>query len=560
MRIKIKPEVQIVIILLIPVILWVYFAKHFITKMHINFGPLGNTEDFFETIFIIFTSAMLYFSIKTLRKKIEQSGKEYLQLFKINSVPMWIYDKKTLQFLLVNDAAIKSYGYSRDEFLSMTIKDIRPMEELNRLEADLQQNWVGFKNAGMWKHKKKNGSIIIAQVCADNVMLHKKECRLISAHNVTALFKAKDEIRKGFKKVVANEELMQTAEQLANFGSWEYEIVTENVKFSDGMFRLYGYIPQSVASTFNLFLEHVHPEDLEYVKKVHVEAIRNFASLKFEFRIIDKNGVLKYIRSGLRILRNDQHEPILLRGFNLDITETQLSVERLKQSHQELQALATHLENIREEERTDIAREIHDELGQQLTAIKFDISWVKSKLQQDAAPLSEKITEAIGLVDDTIKSVRKIASKLRPIMLTELGLPAALKWQSKEFEKRTGIPCFFTENFGNYDIDKSVSFTFFRVYQEVLTNITRHSCATRVDSSLLLDHEYLILKIIDNGTGFDQEEVKSKKSLGLIGIKERALSMNAELIIQSMKGKGTTITIKLLCAQTSKTENIEVTT
>ena len=557
MKIKIKPEALIAIIILIPVVVWVFFADDVITK-EISSSPLGNTKDLCETIFIFFTTVILYFSIKILREKAEQSGKEYLQIFKINSVPMWIFDKKTLTFLLVNDAAVKSYGYSREEFLSMNIKDIRSIDEVNKLEANLQQNWSGFKNVGLWKHKKKNGSIIIVEVIADDITLHKKVCRLISAHNVTALFKAKDKIRKEVKNKVVNEELMATAEQLANFGSWEYEMAKGNFKCSDGMFRIYGYLPQCVTSTYQLFLDHIYPDDIEYVKKVHFEALNNFASPKFEFRILDKNGQLKYIRSGLRIVRNDQQEPILLRGFNLDITETKLSVERLKQSHQESQALAAHLENIREEERTDIAREIHDELGQQLTAIKFDISWVKSKLQQDAVPLSEKITEAIGMVDETIKSVRKIASKLRPIMLAELGLSAALKWQSKEFEKRTGIPCTFTENFKNKDIDKSAAIALFRIYQEALTNITRHSCATRVDSSLRLDNEYLILQIKDNGIGFDPEKVKSKKSLGLVGLRERTLSMDAELILQSRKGIGTIIIIKLLYDQVCKKEEMEI--
>ena len=557
MKIKIKPEVLVAITILIPVIIWIFFAKDFITK-NTSSGPMGNTEELCETIFILFITIVFYLSIKTLRKKAEQSGKEYLQIFKINTVPLWIYDKETLHFLVVNDAATKFYGYSREEFLSMTIKDIRTEEEVKKLEDDLRVNSSGFKNVGLWKHKKKNGSIIIIQATTDDITLNKKVCRLVSAHDVTALLNARDEIRKGAKKVVDNEELMQTAEQLANFGSWEYEMAKGNFKCSDGMYRLYGYLPQCIESTYQLFLNHIHPEDLEYVKKVHVEALHNFASPKFEFRIIDNNGQLKYIRSGLSIVRNDQQEPILLRGFNLDITATQLSVERLKQSHHELQALASHLENIREEERTDIAREIHDELGQQLTAIKFDISWVKSKLQQDAMPLSEKITEAIGMVDETIKSVRKIASKLRPIVLAELGLSEALKWQSKEFEKRTGIPCYFTENFENNDINKCISIAFFRIYQESLTNITRHASATRVDSSLSLDNEYLTLQIKDNGVGFDPEEVKSKKSLGLVGLKERTLSMDAELTLQSIKGKGTTITIKRLYNQACKIKEVEL--
>lgn len=561
-KIKINPEVLIVIIITIPVLIWIFFAKNYLNKLDVSFGPFDKAEDLFETIFIFFIIIIVYFPLKSLRKRTQQAAKDYLQLFKINSVPMWIFDKKTLQFLLVNDAAVETYGYSREEFLAMTIKEIRPKEEWNKLDTDLKRNQIGYKDIGMWTHMKKDGSLLTVQITADNVLFQKKECRLISAHNVTALLEAEAGLKEEVKNKAAYQEIMQSAEQMANFGSWEFDITTQKVKCSDGIFRLFGYEPNSVEVSFDLCLTHIYPDDVEFVKemysqfvdKIFLTALNTDSSPNFAFRIIDKNSQLKYICAGLRIIRNDQNTPIRLRGFNLDITETQLSVEKLKKSHQKLQSLAAHLEDIREEERTDIAREIHDELGQQLTAIKFDISWVKTKLPQDALPVKEKITEAIEMVDETIRSVRRIASKLRPVILDELGLPAALKWQSNEFEKRTGIQCLFTENFNNKEIDKVVAIAFFRIFQEALTNVTRHSCATRVDSSLFLDDKYLQLHVTDNGAGFDPEEVKLKKSLGLVGLKERAIAMNAVLVLDSTKGKGTTITIKLPVNEVCKTE------
>lgn len=547
MRKYIKTELILTLIFIILGIFWIYFGEHLITGVNFKLKLWGSLENLCEVFFVIIASSTLYFSVNHLRRRIEQSGKEFQNLFEMNPVPTWIFDKKTLKFLLVNDAAIKTYGYSREEFLAMTIKDIRPEEEEIKLEDNLIKTRNGLRNTGIWKHKRKDGSIIIAKVSGDNVIINKKECRLISAHNVTTLFKAKDKMRESYKLVVADKELMRNAEELANFGSWELDFVSQALKCSDGMLKLYGYTDKNEPISFESVLEHIHPEDLNFVKRVYNEAIYNFTSPKLEFRIIGKNGIVKYIRSDLTIERNSQNDPIRLRGFNLDITETKLSIEKVRQSHKELQALAIHLENIREEERIDIARDIHDELGQQLTGIKYHISWIKSRLAPEASTVQETINEAMELVDDTIKSVRRIASKLRPIVLEENGLLAAIHWQTKDFEKRTGIQCTFTENFkpDDIDFDKHIAISLYRIYQEALTNITRYSGATCVDASLLLNQDYLLLQVVDNGKGFDPEEIKSKKTLGLIGMKERVLSMNAELFIQSNIGQGVSISIKI---------------
>jgi PAS domain S-box-containing protein len=228
-----------------------------------------------------------------------------------------------------------------------------------------------------------------------------------------------------------------------------------------------------------------------------------------------------------------------------DITEKLRSKEELEASRDQLRNLSSYLEKIREDERTNIAREIHDELGQQLTGLKMDVSWISKKIKSDDAAINEKIHGMTKLIDDTVKTVRKIASELRPGILDDLGLVAALDWQSKEFEKRTGIKCYFTSDNIEYNFNKTISTGIFRIYQEALTNVARHSKASKVESSIVINNDEMIdINIKDNGIGMSNEN-SGRSTLGLVGMKERAFMMDGQLIIDSQEGKGTRINLKI---------------
>ena len=203
---------------------------------------------------------------------------------------------------------------------------------------------------------------------------------------------------------------------------------------------------------------------------------------------------------------------------------------------------------MREEERTSIAREIHDELGQQLTGLKMDISWLTRKLVTDDPVIKERTKEMIELADETVKTVRRISSDLRPGILDDLGLIAALEWQCAEFEKRSGIKSAFSASVTEVNCDRNLATGIFRVYQEALTNVMRHSGASKVDSTLAEKGSKIILTITDNGKGFDLFEAKNKKTLGLLGMQERARMFGGELNIISEKNKGTTITLAVSVA------------
>jgi PAS domain S-box-containing protein len=223
-----------------------------------------------------------------------------------------------------------------------------------------------------------------------------------------------------------------------------------------------------------------------------------------------------------------------------------IAIER-KQMEEQLGALNAHLERAREEERTGIAREIHDELGQAMTGLKMDVAWLERRLSASDAPLSPEMRGRIaamsGLIDETIGQVRRISAELRPGVLDHLGLLAALEWQAKEFEKRMGTACVIHSSVESVELARDASTAVFRIFQEALTNVARHAAATRVDVRLDRSGNRLSLVIADNGKGIREGAAKSPTSLGLLGIRERARRMGGEVEVSASQTGGTTVSL-----------------
>jgi PAS domain S-box-containing protein len=228
-----------------------------------------------------------------------------------------------------------------------------------------------------------------------------------------------------------------------------------------------------------------------------------------------------------------------------DITEHKQAEAKLIRSHEQLHKLADHLQSVREEERTNMAREIHDELGQALTGLKMDLSWLTRQMPYDQTHILEKIDTMSELIGRTQKVVQRISSELRPGLLDDLGLIAAIEWQAEEFKKRTGITCSLRIEPRDITIDERRATVLVRIFQETLTNVARHAQATRVSVSLKEKDGDLKLRVRDNGTGITKEQISDPKSFGLIGIKERVFSWGGKVTISGRPGKGTTVVARM---------------
>jgi PAS domain S-box-containing protein len=228
-----------------------------------------------------------------------------------------------------------------------------------------------------------------------------------------------------------------------------------------------------------------------------------------------------------------------------DITERKQAEEAIRTSEEHLRNLTAYIQKVSEIERTNIAREVHDELGQALTVLKIDLSWIRKRLMQDQAPVIEKIDAMLKIIDKTIMTVKKISTDLRPGLLDDLGLSAAIEWQSEEFEKRTGIHCSLMIEPKDITFDKDRNTALFRILQETLTNIARHAEATEVAISLYVTDGRIQLTVEDNGRGIRDEELASPQSFGLMGMRERAIMFGGSTVIQGVPGRGTTVTVKI---------------
>jgi signal transduction histidine kinase len=212
---------------------------------------------------------------------------------------------------------------------------------------------------------------------------------------------------------------------------------------------------------------------------------------------------------------------------------------------EQLQNLTRHLQDVGETERTRLAHELHDELGQTLTAMKMDVAWILSKLPEDQSALRARAVDLAKLAAHTLKAVRRLSQEMRPGVLDDLGLSAALEWQAAEFADRTGILCRVSAAVDEARLTKHQVTALFRIVQESLTNASRHAEATEIHIHLEQSDNAVTLRVIDNGRGIRDEEVKGGRSLGLLGMHERAAAAGGSTTIEGAPGRGTTVTVTI---------------
>lgn len=260
--------------------------------------------------------------------------------------------------------------------------------------------------------------------------------------------------------------------------------------------------------------------------------------------------IVVFSMSALREQKENLEKRVEERTATLEseIAEHTRTEGELRVSREQLRALAARLESMREEEGKRIAREVHDNLGQALTVLNMNLFELGGKVSElDNEPQRESLLSGIrnmsNLIDTTVHSVREIATELRPRMLDDLGLAAAMEWQARDFQERTGIQCEFISD--DINLDQECATGLFRIFQEIMTNVARHSKATRVNIRLKDDTDKIILEVEDDGRGINEEEIRNPRSLGLLGMRERALLFEGNINIRAGQGRGTIVTVNV---------------
>jgi len=355
--------------------------------------------------------------------------------------------------------------------------------------------------------------------------------------DVTSQRQANELIRRQADIINQIQEAVITTDMNGDVTSWNH-----------GAELLLGYTAEEALGKHISF---IYPtEDHEFLEQDVLAPVKTKGSHQVEVRRRTKSGALRFAQLSLTLLRNDHGDPIGIVGYSMDITDRKRGEEALLASRNQLAALAVRLESVREEERGRIALEVHDVLGQALTGLKLDVSWVYKQIFEshgsfEPTSVLSRLAMSLELVDATIQSVREIATTLRPGVLDQLGLEAAIEWQAQEFRHRTGIACSTSISPDHIGVGTEQSTALFRILQEVLTNVVRHAHATEVDIRLEETREHVIMQVKDNGIGITAIEQSGPQAFGLLGMRLRAQQQGGTFDIQGTSGTGTMVTVRI---------------
>ncbi len=480
------------------------------------------------------TAAELSRTNEALQKREEKLEQE--QLFTkalLDSIPgiFYLYTYPELRMVTWNKQHETLFGYDASEMRGRHVLEWHQPESRDVVMKSL----VNFLESGLatveTKLLAKDGHSIPFLLTAVKFESNGQNFLIGIGTDVTKRKEAEDAL-------LESEATLTKAQQIAHLGNWELDSLTQTMHWSDETYRIFGYAPHTVSSSIGLFTGSIYPDDAPLMQRAISDALNLGTPFSLDHRMVLPGGEVRFVHEQAEIIFDTDGKPQKLIGTIQDITDRKRIEEELKSSLEQLQQLSQYIEQVRENERIAISRELHDDLGQALTAVKIDLGIIKHKIPDAEVVL--KINKVTALVGDTIKTVQRLTSQLRPEIIDDLGLEAAIEWYTSEFSERTAIE--ISLNMDKVDgISAGDSLIIFRILQESLTNIARHSRAVKVAIALGIKEDFINLWISDDGIGITEKQRNSKQSFGLISMKERAASLGGTFDISSENSKGTLI-------------------
>ena len=473
---------------------------------------------------------------KIVQKKLRSSEEKFSNAFHVSPAALTITRISDGKFIEVNDSFLRIFEFNREEVIGHTSTELKLWSLAERKKLiNKQLESGGLRNFEL-KVKSKSGKIVNILFSSRPMKLEGEICHVTTMIDITEQKKADEALKKSRALLEENLDKIR--------------IITQNtpdiIVGHDKDLRLTLFInpplgikeSEVIGKTDYDVLSKPEADKLTLIK---TRVIETGKSENIETTLTGRDGELQYFEGTYVPNIDDKGNVQGLIGYFRNVTERKLAEEEIRKSREQIKQLYRHVNEVREEERTNISRKIHDELGQSLAGLKIDLINMKENLDDK---LKEKLNRSISHLDKTIKSVRKISSDLRPYMLDDLGLAPAIEWQTNEFKKRTGIKCKL-ELEETEDLNVDVSISLFRIFQEALTNIMLHSKAKSVSIKMSLKEEMLILAVIDDGRGITPAQINSPKSFGMMGMRERTNQINGKFEIHPGKNKGTEIIVSV---------------
>jgi PAS domain S-box-containing protein len=449
------------------------------------------------------------------------------------------------RFVVANPALARMFGFSSPEELIRERADISKQHYVDpkrREEFKRRLEEEGIVHNFEFEAYRKDGTKIWV---SDNVRAVRDQsgtvlCYEGTVRDITERKRAEGALRESEERY---RELFENAKD----ATYVHDLSGRYLSVNRAAEKLSGYTRGEILG--RSFINFVPSEQIEKISEHLCRKLVAEGETSYESEVITKDGrrVAVEVNSHL-IFENGV--AIGVQGTARDITERKAAEEKLRATSEQLRALSARLQSAREEEGTRIAREIHDELGAMLTSLKWDLEGAERILANPIEPaqvadLREKLNALRKLADVAIQAIRRIASELRPSVLDDLGLVAAIEWQAQQFQARTGIVCSCDCALEKLELSEEQSTAVFRILQEALTNVLRHAQATRVDIEINKENGYFTLSISDNGKGITEREKSEQQSLGILGMRERAHLIAGEIDIKGVQGKGTLVTIRV---------------
>ena len=338
--------------------------------------------------------------------------------------------------------------------------------------------------------------------------------------------------------------LLAEAQKVAGLGSWEWDPESGRLAWSDELFRIYGVTREEFRPSFEAYLERVHPDDRQNSGAMMARALMDGRGFTMQERIVRPGGEVRYLRSQGEVARNERGKPVKVFGACLDITEQRHSETALRQAAQDLHALTRKLVQAEEAERRRIAAELHDRVGQALSALNINLDIIARDATLSAAA-KQRLEDSATLVDSTLQSIESVMAELRPPLLDEYGLVAALGWHADAFTRRTGIRAQVSDRAPQVKaLRLEAALALYRIAQEALNNVLKHANARNVQIEVSETLDEVVLTVSDDGGGFDPAAMRRGR-LGMTTMRERAEAAGGKLDIEAAPGRGTRVVARV---------------
>lgn len=344
----------------------------------------------------------------------------------------------------------------------------------------------------------------------------------------------------------ASEERFQLAVTGATAGLWDWNLQTGTMYLSPCFKEIMGYEDSELPNEARVLRDAIHPDDADRVFTSLNAHLEDKSVYDVEYRVRTRSPDFRWVQSRGQALWNDADQPYRMVGWIMDITDRKRADDALRKSREELQRLSANIQQVREEEKNRIARELHDDLGQQLVTLKVEAAKIEDHLMaaETTAPVAN-LRKVYSLIDQVIGSVRRIAAGLRPTMLDDLGLTPAVDWLIDEFSASHNVQVVRRIDVDNIDFNHEGGTAVFRIVQEALTNVARHSGATSVTLEIVCEETNCIVRVVDNGSGCSSDARPNANAFGLLGMRERAARLGGAIRIQSAPDQGFALTVAL---------------